>query len=366
MLQNLEGSNGFFEDEFIEDYIHGLLYKIHQITLDDGRPGNLAVKILNSTQPYAFCSPSGTVVITTGLLSTIRSEDELIGVLAHEVAHFVLDHQIVNINKAVQRVKRAEFWTGVATTVAAASDIYLDSQYDTYPTGSLTIATAILSSSIANSIIERMGANYSIEQEWEADDAATKILTVLNKDPNAFSVALSRIFYYCSSNGDYLSLSGGGTHPDLGARINKIGSVDPNQFNSTKYDQYISVINTYNAINEYSLKHIESTLNLTSRNFESGVATEDDYIIRAMAMKLLDKNQEALDLLNKAKLLNIVPNSYIYKQEGITLIRLGKPKEAVVPFEIYLQALQEVKESSTYVSGEIEWTKKMIFKVGVL
>jgi Zn-dependent protease with chaperone function len=186
-IRNFEKYYGFFNDEYLLDYIQRLLNKIHSITLNDGRPGNLTVKILNSSTPNAFCMPTGTVILTTGLLSTIRSEDELIGILAHETAHFVLDHQIININKAIARQKRADFWTGFSTAIAAATEIYLSEKNDYYFTGSLTSATAVLSNSIANSINERIGANYSLEQEWEADNAAVMTLTLLGKDPGAYT-----------------------------------------------------------------------------------------------------------------------------------------------------------------------------------
>jgi predicted Zn-dependent protease len=363
-IQNFEKYYGFFSDEFLENYIQSLLYKIHPVALDDGRPGNFAIKILKTSTPNAFCMPTGTIILTTGLLSTIRSEDELIGILAHEVAHLVLDHQVVNINKAITRQKRAEFWTGFTTVLAAASEVYLASKYDYIPTGSLTLATAILSNSIANSINERMGTNYNMEQEWEADNAAITTLTFLGKDPKALSSALSRIRNYCTLNGDFIALSGTGTHPALLSRIRKIGEVDPNIFNSKKYDQIVSFVNTYNSINEYNLRHLETTLNLCNRNIESGVATEDDYLLKAMAIQLLydtpGKIQEAIDLINKAKTLNIAPHNYIFKQEGLALIRLGKQKESIDAFKNYLKNLQTDSDFD-----EIEWTRKMIYKMSI-
>lgn len=369
-LQNFEKYYGFFYDEYLEDYIQTLLYKIHSITLNDGRPGNLTAKILKTSTPNAFCLPTGTIILTTGLLSTIRSEDELIGILAHEVAHFVLDHHVVNINKAITRQKRAEFWSGFATVVAAASDAYLSSKHKYYPSGTLTLATAILSSAIATSINDRLGANYNINQEWEADNAATKVLTFLGKDPKALSVALSRIQDYCILNADYLALAGSGTHPALPSRIGKIGYADPTTFNSIKYDRIISLVNTYNSMNEYELQHLETTLNLTNRSIESGVGTEDDYLLKAMSIRLLydtpEKNQEALDLINKAKSLNIAPHSYILKEEGLTLLRLRRQKEASEAFTNYGRSLESEIDKSGYVLDEIEWTKKMINKLTVL
>ena len=154
-LGKIEEYDGFFEDAYLTDYLQRLLYEIHPITLGDKRPGNLNIRVLKSNEPNAFCLPNGTIIISTGLLSVIESEDELIGVLSHEVAHFVLDHQLVNYNAQIQRQQRAEFWAGFATVVAAASEVYMSLEHDIYTGGSLTLSTAILSSIIANEVIER-------------------------------------------------------------------------------------------------------------------------------------------------------------------------------------------------------------------
>jgi predicted Zn-dependent protease len=291
-------------------------------------------------------------------------------VLAHEVAHFVLDHQIVNINKAISRQKRAEFWAGVATATAAALDAYLATQNEYYIPGNLTYSAAVLSYSIANSISERIGTNYNLSQELEADNAATMILECLHRETRALGAALTRIKEYCIINGDYLALSGSGTHPGLDDRINKIGKMDPSTLNNLKYDRLVSFLNTFNASSEYYLKHIETSIELASRNIEAGVGIEEDYLIKAMAIRQLndtpEKNLEALELINKAKSLNIVPTNYIFKQEGITLLRLGRNKEASEAFKTYENNLEKISEKSEKLNKEIEWTRKMISKMSFL
>lgn len=90
-------------------------------------------------------------------------------------------------------------------------------------------------------------------------------------------------------------------------------------------------------------------------------------MLKAMGIRLLydtpEKNQEALDLINKAKSLNVVPINYLFKQEGITLIRLGKQKEASEAFEAYLKNLELENSKSMDLLEEIDWTKKMIYKI---
>ena len=109
LLQHLDQYYGFFEDDYLQDYVQSLVYKIHSITLDDKRPGNISVKILRNTEPNAFMLPNGTLVVNTGLLTQTINEDELLGVLAHEVAHFVLDHQVANYNAEITDRKEPSF-----------------------------------------------------------------------------------------------------------------------------------------------------------------------------------------------------------------------------------------------------------------
>lgn len=372
-LGKIEEYNGFFEDAYLTDYLQSLLYEIHQITLGDKRPGNLNIMVLKSNKPNAFCLPNGTIMVTTGLLSVIESEDELIGVLSHEVAHFVLDHQLVNYNAQLQRQQRAEFWAGFVTVVAAASEIYMAAEHDIYTGGSLTLSTAILSSIIANAVTERLGLKYSQKQEMAADHAAKEVLKVLGRDSLALSAALTRLVNYSVSVGNYIALTDEGSHPGLPERIKAMGMLGINDLknhHSTAYQKLTSFVNTFNAIREYNMKHLETCNTLVDKNIQAGVATEDDYILKAMVLRALyntpEKNQEALSYIQTAKSLDITPNNYTNKQEAITLIRLDRKQEAIAALENYLNGLENYEEETDFIMDEIEWTRKMIYKVNHL
>jgi predicted Zn-dependent protease len=368
-LRKLEEYDGFFEDAYLTDYLQSLLYEIHPITLGDKRPGNLNIRVLKSNEPNAFCLPNGTIIVSTGLLSVIESEDELIGVLSHEVAHFVLDHQLVNYNAQLQRQQRAEFWAGFATVVAAASEVYMAAEHDVYTGGSLTMSTAILSTIIANEVIERLGLKYSQNQEMAADHAAKEILKVLGRDSLALSAALTRLVDYNILVGNYVALTGEGSHPGLPKRVKAMGMLDINDlknYHSTAYQKLTSFVNTFNAIQEYNMKHLETCNTLIDKNIQAGIATEDDYILKGMVLRTLyntlEKNQEALSYIQKAKLLNVTPRNFTYKQEAITLLRLDKKQEAIAALENYLNGLEDSEEETDFIWNEIEWTRKMIYK----
>ncbi|MCF8298150.1 MAG: M48 family metalloprotease [Saprospiraceae bacterium] len=374
-----ENNNMIFKDSYLESYLYALSYKIYPIRLEDGRPGILNIKVLKSIVPNAFIFSNGTMFITTGLLSAINSEEELIAVMAHEISHFVLDHSIVNINNAKDRKNRADFWAALATGVAATADIYTAAKNEYYAPGAITMGTAILAYTIASELNERMGLKYSRGQEIEADQCATELMKYIKIDSTALSSALMKIKNYCVLNGNYHALTGDGTHPALDDRIKYIGKPTTEFYNSD-YDKTISFVNSFNAIIEFNNYHLQSCSNLVNRNIKSNVATEDDYVLLAMVTTFLFdneiKNKEALNYINIAKSLNISPSINISKQEAIILIRLGKFADAKNSLDNYLVALEKerlnlvnIKNTgewsyiNNYLFNEREWTVKMINKV---
>jgi beta-barrel assembly-enhancing protease len=55
--------------------------------------------VLDSDNLNAFATPGGYVLVTKGLLVRLKSESELAGVLAHEIAHVVKKHHLAAIRK---------------------------------------------------------------------------------------------------------------------------------------------------------------------------------------------------------------------------------------------------------------------------
>jgi predicted Zn-dependent protease len=58
--------------------------------------------VLEAPQLNAFATPGGHIFITRGLLERMRSEAELAGVLAHEIAHVLRKHHLKAIQKGAQ------------------------------------------------------------------------------------------------------------------------------------------------------------------------------------------------------------------------------------------------------------------------
>lgn len=58
--------------------------------------------VLEAPQVNAFATPGGHIFLTRGLLERMRSEAELAGVLAHEIAHVLRKHHLKAIQKGAQ------------------------------------------------------------------------------------------------------------------------------------------------------------------------------------------------------------------------------------------------------------------------
>jgi len=71
--------------------------------------------IVNTESLGAFATPGGNVVITAGLMRLMRSEDELAGVLAHEIAHVVEKHHV----KAIMGQARTALARDAAANMAS-------------------------------------------------------------------------------------------------------------------------------------------------------------------------------------------------------------------------------------------------------
>ena len=372
--RNVHEYNWALEDDYLESYLHQLLYKLYPQKIDSRRHEQLKATIIKNHQPNAYIFANGALYITTGMLSSINSEEELIAILAHEVAHYVLDHSIYNINQKAKREKRAEFWTGVATAIAATADVYLATQNEYHVPGVLTLGTAVAASSIASSVTERLGVQYSREQEFLADECAVEILNLLRYEPTSLGVALSKMKNYCIINGNYTALFASGSHPSLNDRIDKIKdgnkpiltSIDQN------YDKRMSLVNTFNAQIEYETNNFENCLKLVERNIKAALATEKDYLLLAKSkLRLFDTekdNNEALNALNKAATINVDAPLEIPKQKAIVLKRLGRKEEAVKALDEYITQIKEIYERDEWLEyrnfliDEIGWSKKMKLK----
>ena len=179
-------------DPYLESYIYGLIAKIAPESLVDGRPCNVNLLIVQQPNPISLIYPNGTIVLSTGLISCLHSEDELVAVLANEISHFVLDHSVFNVNKSISRQKRQEFWAGLATVATAATEVAVAAKTGYYVPGVPTLAMAVATAEISDKVVDHLGMNFNREQRLEAI-YHKDVLRMLNYNESALCSALKRI-----------------------------------------------------------------------------------------------------------------------------------------------------------------------------
>jgi len=85
-------------DRSVDDYLNQIVGK-----LSAGATGNrfpYHAQAVSASEINAFALPGGPLYVNSGLIASARSEGELAGVIAHEMAHIALRHATHNVSKA--------------------------------------------------------------------------------------------------------------------------------------------------------------------------------------------------------------------------------------------------------------------------
>lgn len=156
---------------------------------------NYHFKILNIEGPNAFSIPGGYVYVTYDLFDFIQSDDELAGILAHEIAHVIHNHALK------QTRDNTKF------TLLTILAVLLTGEPDVGVLGKLTTITLL--------------NQYSREYEEEADLTATDLLIKTGYNPVGFLTFLERL-YAREMFKPEVNLGIFQTHPETEDRINYV------------------------------------------------------------------------------------------------------------------------------------------------
>lgn len=361
------------DDPYLRDYIQRLALKIYPHYILDGRVLNFNVQIQESQEVNARTFPNGTIVLTTGLLSVLHTEEELTAILAHEIAHLVLDHSVMNVNKVLLRQKRHNFWVGALTGLTAVTEGIAAARTGYLP-GMATWSVATLSSALGSKVIDYLGMKYNHKQEFEADRVAVQILKILGYDSNAMSSVLNRIKVYSVKQNDWSYMKDSPTHPALQERIEQSGQ--PQDCRDREFEVMVSRAVSNAAILHYRSFHFNQCLSLVSQNISNRVANSDDYVLRAHCTLALkdtpETNKETLYWIDKARQSGIVSAFDIARTEIIAHLRLGHKEQAVRLLQSYIVGMKKKSEEnlsdrvSNVVQNEIKWAQNMLLRLQAL
>jgi predicted Zn-dependent protease len=218
---------------------------------------------------------------------------------------------------------------------------------------------------------------YNIEQEEEADEIAIQALEILGYDKNALASALNRMRSIMEQERSHVMYFQSYTHPALVKRIQDAGK--PQDISSSDFEREMSFAVTSTARMKFEDRRFRQVLPLVEQNINNGVATSEDYILKAHCLLSLyndpQSNTEVLNMVNMAKSLD-ESNVNIYKAEILANLRLEKHIAAQELLSQYIQRLNEMELSlkeiesdrawdntHNFISTERDWAKRMIVKV---
>lgn len=151
--------------------------------------------ILDTDTINAFATSGGHILITRGLLDCTKSEDELACVLAHELAHIQLSHNI-NAIKSDRKKEAGKAWAN-ALVSATADNITelkkLQTEFDLMITSGAKV----------------FESGYPQSQEFAADKKALELAANAGYNPNAMNNVLEML----DKNTDSSKTGFGKNHP---------------------------------------------------------------------------------------------------------------------------------------------------------
>ncbi len=183
------------KDKALQKYVNLVGNAVAANSERPGIPYNFVV--VESPLQNAFSCPGGIIFISSGLLKTIKSEDQLAGILAHEVAHVGHKH-------ALKSIQRAQFFNGVGKITSATMEGEKGKEFENMIGG------------LQDTLFDK-GLDQNME--FEADRSAMETAYRTGYDPNGLIQVLKelkRIQSKSTRKGSWFS-----THPPLQQRIQK-------------------------------------------------------------------------------------------------------------------------------------------------
>lgn len=161
-------NNGLFKDDEIQAYVNGVGKRLGA---ESHRP-NLPYEfnVVNASELNAFALPGGKISITRGLLINLENEDQLAGILGHEIGHATARHSAKHISRTV--LTQAVLVSIEA--VLAAKDV---KNRELYSLGSTFAATLML-------------MKYSRDQERQSDHLGLDYINKAGYNPSGLKQSM--------------------------------------------------------------------------------------------------------------------------------------------------------------------------------
>lgn len=183
MMRSIRHSGRLLTDPEVEEYIQQLGYRL--VSASEQPAAGFRFFVVSAPSINAFAMPGGYIGIHTGLITASRSESELAGVMAHEIAHVTQHHLARSFERAGQM--------NLPMTAAVIAAILLGASNP-------QMGEAALAATMAGST--QMQLDFTRSNEREADRVGIQMLAGAGFDPQGmpgFFERLQQEYRYAST-----------------------------------------------------------------------------------------------------------------------------------------------------------------------
>jgi predicted Zn-dependent protease len=160
--------------------------------------------VLDTDEINAFAAPGGTIFVTRGLIRRTLNEDELAGVLAHEIAH-------VSHRHGLGAIKNSNLVAAFQYLASGTSKATMDQE-------TLGKLTGVFDDSIKDITSSLIKNGYGRDKEYEADKSGAAFAAAAGYQQGALREFIQRLGAEGGSGGVFA------THPAPAERLQQLGS----------------------------------------------------------------------------------------------------------------------------------------------
>ena len=233
-----------------------IVERLYYITGIRERFGNVEFFIVNNNEENASMYPDGTCIVYSGLIDN-SSDEEIVAIIAHEIAHYVLSHSINDSWRTAKAVRRNQTWanigTGLAMGVYAGSQIY-SAQYGVSQSNAaqqqmynnIAAAGERIRNEIGLSTNVYTRLRYMRETEEEADETAFWFLEKNGIDPQNLINVFKRLDRNTPAYLKKAKKTKYSSHPDMTKRIQNIENLYKKYHSQNFTQNHIKIKETFN------------------------------------------------------------------------------------------------------------------------
>jgi predicted Zn-dependent protease len=261
----------------------------------------------------AFATPAGHIFVYTGLLEGMDEEEELAGILGHEIAHVYCRH----ISKKIERSKKLT----IATLAGVAAGVLIGAA------GGGEAASAVTMGSMAAGQSAELA--YSREDEMQADQFGLEFLTKAGYSASGLLKILKKIrskqWFGSEQIPTYLM-----THPAVEDRITYIGSWLENYDNTSKPIPLVSPVEFQRIHTRVETRFGDKQIVLSRLQSEVTRNPQDPlaHYRYGLILARVGKRQDAIEQMRKA-LTKRAFDAYILKDLGYIYFLDGQYAQAL-------------------------------------